>query len=154
MVWIIIADATSPNSSHLSLLVFVWMMGVSWTIYNILQRKFLEDQKSCGSLTLHIKSNTKQHQAIPNSTINTPCPSFLICIELSPMIQYKEGPTLNRWKEKYLLLLSVVVCVVEPSNIPWAKYITPPAPAPHVEKTKENPTLKKYSALGCITVNL
>ena len=27
---------------------------------------------------------------------------------------------------KYLLPLSVVVCVVEPSNIPWAKYITPP----------------------------
>ena len=46
-------------------------------------------------------------------------------------------------KEKYLLLLSVVVCVVEPSNIPWAKYITPPAADPHVGKTKENPTLKR-----------
>ena len=68
----------------------------------------------------------------------------------SPIIQCKEGPNIEqnndierKWKEKYLLLLSVLVCVVEPSNIPWAKYITPPAPAPHVEKTKENPTLKR-----------
>ena len=36
---------------------------------------------------------TEQH-GIPNTNINTHCPSFLICVEMPPMIQrYKRGPT-------------------------------------------------------------
>ena len=50
---------------------------------------------------------------------------------LSPKTPQVKGklywqPFYGKEIRKYLLLLSVVVCVVEPSNIPWAKYITPP----------------------------
>ena len=50
---------------------------------------------------------------------------------LSPKTPQVKGklywqPFYGKEIRKYLLPLSVVVCVVEPSNIPWAKYITPP----------------------------
>ena len=125
---------------------------LSWTIYNILQRKVLRGQKSCESNV--IKSNTKRHHAISNTTINTPCPSFLICVDLSPMIEYREGANIEENGKRNIYCFCPSWFVLSSLKYPLGQIHHPPAPAPHVERTKENPTLKK-SALGCIyTENL